>query len=319
MPDRIRIYDVIVVGAGPAGVAAAIYAERLGLKVLVLKSGVVLSQLLIAHSVENYPGFPKGIRGSSLISLFTSQAEILGVVFETAHVTKIKSVEEKLGSYYEIVSEKNNFYSHTVILATGASYKRLGIEQEDIFVGKGLSYCALCDGAFFKDKEIVLVGGGDTALEEALYLANIVKKVTIVHRRGMFRAVEYFQRKVFENKKIEVKFDCVLEKLNGRDFLESVTIRNNQDGVVTELPCAGLFIAIGFIPNTGFLKGFVDLDKGGFVKVDLSMKTSRQGVFSCGDCTNTTLNQVVTAAAEGAVATTAVKVYMDSIRGLEYF
>lgn len=299
--------DVIIIGAGPSGITAAIYAGRLGLKVLVLKSDSVLSQLLMAHSVENYPGFPKGISGRSLLSLFTLQAEALGVIFETAHISKIERIDEKAGSYYEIVSEKNNFYSRSIILATGASYKKLKIEGEERFTGKGLSYCAFCDGTFFKDKEIVLVGGGDTALEEALYLAGLAKKVTIIHRRNMFRAVEYLQDKVFKNSKIVIKFDSEVEKLNGKDFLESVTIRNNRDGVVSELACSGIFIAIGFVPNTGFLKGFVDLTDGGSVKVDLSMRTSRQGIFACGDCANTILNQVITAAAGGAVAAMAVK------------
>jgi len=301
-------YDVIIIGGGPAGLTAGIYASRARLKTLLVESFSVPCQAVTTDHIENYPGFPEGINGFELIEKFKKQAE----KFETEFiVSEVKSIKENKPGW-QVITDDKSYSSRAVIIASGASPKKLNIPGEDKFRGKGVSYCATCDGALFKDKEVVVIGGGDTALEEALFLTKFAKKVTVVHRRDALRGTKILQERAFSNKKIEFVWDAVISEITGVANVSAVKVKNVKTGAETGLLCGGVFIFVGYAPNTGFLKDALPLDESGYITTDDNCLTSKPGIFACGDCRKKLLKQVVTACGDGALAAFACQHYFES-------
>jgi len=289
------MYDIIIIGAGPAGLNAALYASRAGKKTLVLEKTFAGGQAATTYEVDNYIGVEK-CDGAALAMKMASQATSLGAKIKYEDVLDI-NIEEK-----RIKTQKNEYKSKAIILSMGANPKKLGLENEDKLRGRGVSYCATCDGNFFKEKIACVVGGGDTALEDAIYLSALCKKVYLIHRRNSFRAVSLLINKVEENSKIECIFDSTVEKINGDNIMESIVVKNVKTNEETKIDTNALFVAIGTSPNTDIVKDKITLDENGYIITDENMKTSADGVFAAGDIRQKTLRQIITAASDGAVA-----------------
>jgi thioredoxin reductase (NADPH) len=311
------IYDVIIIGSGPAGFTAGIYTCRSQSKTLLIECFTPSSQAVVADWIENYPGFPGGIEGFGLVERFKNQAKNFGLDFYTGKVDNIR-LEDNQEKIWQVKSEDKIFHSLAVILAVGAMPKQLGIEGEEAFRGKGVSYCAICDGAFFKDKDIVVVGGGNSAVSEALYLTRFARKVILVHRRNRLRAVPILAQRARENKKIELVWNSVITQVYGKDKVEGVSLKNVVDHAQSRLACSGVFVSVGLIPNTDFLSGLVKLDDGGYIVTDQAMQTSCAGIFACGDCRVKPLRQIITACGDGAIAGFSATEYIDRIKGQAY-
>jgi thioredoxin reductase (NADPH) len=302
-----KVWDVLIVGAGPAGLAAGIYAGRSELQTVIIDR-LPGGQLLITEEIENYPGFYEGITGFELSEKLRQHAEKFGAKLESGH-TVLEVTQD--GELFKVKSDYGEFSGKTLIWAAGSNPKKLGVPGESEFVGRGVSYCAVCDGAFFKDKVVAVVGGGDSALEEALYLTKFARKVYLIHRRDKFRAVRIIQQRVSKSDKIEPLLNKVVTSINGKDFVESLTLRDVISGQETELPVDGVFIFIGNEPNTAPIAHLVDTDPGGFVITDEEMRTKTPGLFAAGDVRSKPLRQVVTAAADGAVAAMSATKYLE--------
>ena len=301
------IYDVIVIGAGPAGLAAGIYGKRAGLDILILDtSSISGGQILNTYEIDNYPGMP-GISGTELAQAMRDHCEKLGVEFARGRVTSINEADGNK----ELVTKKGNFYSKTVIIATGASNTKLGCPGEEEFSGVGVSYCATCDGAFFKDKEVAVVGGGDVALEDAIYLARFCKKVYLIHRRDEFRGAALLQEQVKASDKIEIIYDTTVDSINGSDAVEYLLIKNKNTNEQTELKVQGVFIAVGSTPNTSSIQGLPETDERGYLVADETCVTSKPGIYAAGDVRAKQLKQVITATADGANAITSIERYLQ--------
>jgi len=300
-------YDVIIIGAGPAGLAAAVYTGRARLNTLVLEKGMPGGQILLTDFVENYPGFPEGIVPFQLMDNFRKHAEKFGAKIETDEAKKI----QKQDDLWYVLGNKGEYPARAVIIAAGSAYHKLGLPGEAELTGRGVSYCATCDGAFFKDQEVAVVGGGDNALTEALFLTKFCSKVKIIHRRDQFRAEKILHERIFANDKIEVLWDSVVEEISGTDRFESITIKNVKDNKTSKLKLDGLFVTIGMDPNSGFVKGLVDLDEGGQIRVRQNMATSQPGIFAAGDITNACPEQMATAVGTGVAAALAVDEYLS--------
>ncbi|MGN8860386.1 thioredoxin-disulfide reductase [Dorea longicatena] len=305
-----EIYDVIILGAGPAGLAAGLYAGRSRLNVLIIEKGQDGGQIAITDEIENYPGqIVEGESGPSLIARMTKQAEKFGAKRVS---DMIKEVELE-GDVKILKSEKNEYRAKNVIIATGAHARAIGCKGEGQFRGKGVSYCATCDANFFEDFEVYVVGGGDSAVEEAMYLTKFARKVTIIHRRNELRAAKSIQEKAFKNPKLFFMWDTVVEKLEGEDILQAMYVKNVKTGEVTKVEADpedgmfGLFGFIGTVPNTKIFEGVIDMDERGYIKTDADMHTNIPGVYAAGDVRVKSLRQVVTAAADGAIAAVQVE------------
>lgn len=292
------MYDVIIAGAGSAGLTAGIYAARAGLSAVIIEKVFAGGQIARAHVVENYPGFPDGIKGVDLALNLKAQAERMGAVIEDAEITGF----ELAGEEKKVIAGEKTYTAKAVILAMGAKFKSLGINSEKKLVGSGVSYCATCDGAFFKGKDVAVIGGGDTALEDSLYLANFANHIYVVHRRSELRAQDVLQHAAMSNSKISFVWDSEVETVLGKSFVEGVRVRNNKSQELTDISVSGVFIAIGTTPETENLKGQINIDGAGYIITDAAMRTSQPGVFAAGDIVAKPLRQVVTAAADGAVA-----------------
>lgn len=302
-------YDLIIIGGGPAGLTAGLYASRAKLKTLLIEKKAAGGQIATTEHIENYPGFAQG-SGQELVKIMEEQAAKFGTEFLAAGATAVDfSAQEKI-----ITTGKGEFRAPAVIIATGCSARRLEVPGEKELIGRGVSFCATCDGAFYEDLPVMVVGGGDAAVEEALYLTRFVEKVYLVHRRDALRATKIVQDRVFNNPKIEVVWNSVVEELQGDELLERVVVRNVKDGRKTEIAVNGIFIYIGFLPNTGFLAGQIRLNESGYVVTDDRMETSVPGVFAAGDCREKLLRQVVTATGDGATAAFAVEKYLENLR-----
>ena len=305
-----EIYDVIILGAGPAGLAAGLYDGRSRLNVLIIEKGQDGGQIAITDEIENYPGqIVEGESGPSLIARMTKQAEKFGAKRVS---DMIKEVELE-GDVKILKSEKNEYRAKNVIIATGAHARAIGCKGEGQFRGKGVSYCATCDANFFEDFEVYVVGGGDSAVEEAMYLTKFARKVTIIHRRNELRAAKSIQEKAFKNPKLFFMWDTVVEKLEGEDILQAMYVKNVKTGEVTKVEADpedgmfGLFGFIGTVPNTKIFEGVIDMDERGYIKTDADMHTNIPGVYAAGDVRVKSLRQVVTAAADGAIAAVQVE------------
>jgi thioredoxin reductase (NADPH) len=301
-------WDVVIVGAGPAGLAAAIYAGRARRSTLVLEKGIPGGQILLTDWVENYPGFPDGATPFALMQGFRAQAEKFGARIETGEVEAISGSE----GAWVLKGSGKDYTARAVIIATGSAYRRLGIEGEARLTGRGVSYCATCDGAFFVGRDVAMVGGGDNALKEALFLVKYCRKVTIIHRRDRFRGERIYQERVFASDKIEVLWDTVVAAANGGDKIESLDLCNIKTGNKLRLPVDGLFVSIGTEPQTAFVKGLLDLNEWGQVKVDLNMRSSVPGIFAAGDVSDACPKQIATAVGTGVHAALSVEEYLSS-------
>jgi thioredoxin reductase (NADPH) len=293
-----KMYDLIVIGSGPAGMAAAIYAKRAQLNFVILERTFAGGQIINTYEVENYPGI-KTLSGMDLSNMFREHVESLGASIDSDDVVSLNIS----GKVKKVITTKNTYETKTIILATGATWKKLGAEGEEKFTGRGVSYCATCDGAFYKDKEVVVVGGGDVAVEDAIYLARICKKVYLVHRRDELRAVKGLQERLFTNKNVEILWDSELDEIYGDEFVEGVTIYNNKSKDKTNIKIDGVFVAVGTIPNSQLLNGKVEMDDNNWVITDEWSMTNVKGVFAAGDVRKKVLKQVITAASDGAIAT----------------
>jgi thioredoxin reductase (NADPH) len=300
---------IIILGAGPAGLAAALYAARADLNPLVLTGMELGGQVSLTNTIENYPGFPEGISGSQLGELFQHQAERFGARFEFDSATSVDLRQKP----FIVKTYSKEYSADALILATGASPVKLNVVGEELLTGRGVSYCATCDGWFFKNKEVVVVGGGDSALEEGLFLTRFVNKVRIVHRRDAFRAGAVLQKRLADNEKIEVIFDSVVDKINGTDKVTSVDLRNVKTDVVTNLATDGIFVFIGHSPNTSLYKDQLKMDERGFLVIDDKMETSIPGVFAAGEVGDPVYKQVITSAGLGAAAAMQATKYLENL------
>ncbi len=297
------IYDLVIIGGGPAGVTAGIYAQRARLKTVLLEKLGVGGQIILSDLVENYPGFQE-INGFDLMQKFEAQAKALGLAIEDCEVTRVTDE----GEYKLVKTPDRDYMAKSVIIASGSKSRRLGVKGEEELIGKGISFCATCDGFFFRGKDIVLVGGGNSAITEALFLAKIVNKVYVVHRRSELRAEKILQERALGNPVIEFVWNSVVEEVVGHNVVEGVVLRNVETGECSELAVGGVFMYVGITPNTEFID--LEKDKNGFILTDRSLATSIPGIFAVGDCRQTELRQVATAVGDGALAVTSVERYL---------
>jgi thioredoxin reductase (NADPH) len=291
------INQVIIIGSGPAGLTAAIYAARAGLEPLVIEGYGAGGQLMITTDVENYPGFPDGVQGPDMMMMFRQQAERFGTRFITADVSRVDFSERP----FRVWVDNDEHVGNSIIVSTGASARWLGIDGETRLRGKGVSACATCDGFFFKDKPVVVIGGGDTAMEEALFLTRMCESVTVVHRRDEFRASAIMAERVLENPKISVVWNAAVVDVEGDNVVEGVRVEDVNTGEQSVIPAAAMFVAIGHQPNTELFEGILDADGEGYLITD-GTNTNVEGVFACGDVQDTVYRQAITAAGSGCMA-----------------
>lgn len=304
------MYDIVIIGGGAAGLSAAIYACRGGMKTLVLEELSCGGQINYTYDVDNYPGFYENPKGEELSNNFRKHAEKLGAQIVTEKVREIDGCDKEI----KIVKTRRNEYStNTVIFATGAEPRKLGVPGEDTFSGLGVSYCATCDGAFFRGQTTLVVGGGNTAFEDALYLSRFSPKVYLVHRSQKFRADRKLVEQAMNNGRIEIVTDSVVECIHGKDAVDSVTIKNVQTKRESTIETSAVFVAIGRVPKSELAGKYVFLTQDGFVRTDREMQTDVKGIFAAGDVRDTPLRQIVTAAADGAVAAVSAIRYINQL------
>ena len=299
------IYDVVILGCGPAGMTAAIYALRAGKTVLLIEEAAPGGQILFAHEVENFPAFRR-ISGAELSDRMFQQIMDLGAVIESDRVSKV----EKEDDIFHITTDYGKFEGRTLIVATGVKNRPLGVDREDALVGAGVSYCALCDGNFFKGRPVAVVGGGNTALQDALYLADLCSEVYLIHRRDSFRGEETRAQAVRSRDNIKLMLNSQVTALKGDRVVEGLTVRNNVTGEQTEIGCAAVFVAVGKVADSSFLGDLVPTDAG-YILADESCRTPCAGLFAAGDCRSKTVRQLTTAVADGSAAATAAIEYLN--------
>lgn len=303
-------YDIAIIGGGGAGLTAAIYAARGRRKTVVFEHKVTGGQIATTDIVENFPGFPEGINGFDLAQLFEQQAVKFGAEMKYEGVTSL-AIEPD--GRFRLAASSGEYVARAVIVTAGADYNKLGVPGEEELTGKGVSYCATCDGAFFSGKDVVVVGGGDAALDEGLFVTRYASSVTVVHRRDQLRASAVLQERAFANPKMSFAWDTVVESIEGTDGVEAALLRNVKTGETTRFPTAAVFIFIGQTPASQLLKGIVDLDTGGHAMVDLDMKTRTPGLFVAGDLRTKAARQLISAAGDGATASLSAEHYLDSL------
>lgn len=311
-----KIYDVIVLGAGPSGLTAGLYAGRSRLSTLIIEKGQDGGQIAITNEIENYPGQQlEGESGPSLIARMTEQAKKFGA----ERVSDVIKSVELTGDVKKLIGNKGEYLAKTVIIATGAFPRPIGCKNEAQYVGKGISFCATCDAAFFEDFEVYVVGGGDAAVEEAMYLTKFARKVTIIHRRDELRAAKSIQEKAFANPKLSFMWDTVVDEVGGDEILSKMVVKNTKTGELTTIEADeddgmfGLFGFIGLLPNSHLFEGVIDMENG-YIKTDADMHTNIPGVYAAGDIRVKSLRQVVTAAADGAIAAMQAEHYIANLK-----
>ena len=312
-------YETIIVGAGPAGLTAGIYLSRSRVKVLLLEKGLPGGQAILTEMIENYPGFPEGILGPDLMQRFEKQARGFGLEITNDTVLEIDQVDKEEETYFQVKTNTNIFQSKSIIIASGAQASQLGVPGENKFRGRGVSYCATCDGAFFRGKEIVVVGGGDAAIEESLFLTKFASKVHVVHRRGELRAAKILQERAFANPKINFIWHSIVREIQGNDQVEAVQLKNVTNEQEIIFPCQGVFIFTGYSPTHPSLGSLEDkiLNEKGYILTDECMMTAVEGLFACGDIRAKVLRQVITACGEGANAAFFAEKYLEYLSSME--
>ena len=307
------ITDLLIIGAGPGGLGAALYARRAGLDFMIVERNMAGGQIINTELVENYPGLKDKVSGFELAQSLADHCRSFGVeILEYHPVESIEAIShEASGKKYSFkcTGSKNVISARAIIIATGAKPDRLGVKGEAGLIGKGISFCATCDGALYRDKKVAVIGGGDTAVEEVLFLTNLVEKVYLIHRRDELRACDMLQCRAKENKKIEFIWSSTVEEFIGDDKLEAVMVKNKNDGSITRLDVAAVFEYVGLRPNSETIRDLVKTDEKGFIITDNTMKTSHEGIYAIGDVRDTPLRQVITAVADGAVASMQVDKY----------
>ena len=304
-----RTYQLIIIGGGPAGLSAGLYASRSKLDTLLIEKAGLGGQILNAEMVENYPGFPQGISGAELGALIAQQATKYGLPTAFAEVQGI----EIRGAEKIVSTSEGQYRAKALIIAAGSEYSKLGVPGEEEFLGRGISYCAMCDGAFFRDQVVVVVGGGNVALNDALFLTRFATKVIVIHRRDQLRATKILQERAFANPRINFLWDTVVESIIGDKLVRGIRLRNVKTGKGSSLEVSGVFAAVGLRPNTGYLKGLLTLDEGGFIPVNNQKETEVPGVFAAGDIRAGSIRQVVSAAGDGATAAIAAERFLSSV------
>jgi thioredoxin reductase (NADPH) len=307
-PREQEAVKTLIIGSGPAGSTAALYSARAELQPVVVMGTVPGGQAALTHTIENFPGFPDGIGGMELGELFQKQAERFGARFDADTVSSVDLSKRP----FSVITYAKEYLADSLVIATGARSNLLNVPGEKELTGKGTSYCATCDGWFFKGKPVVVVGGGDSALEESLFLTRFATSVTIIHRRDTFRAGAILQKRIASDEKIKVIYDSVVTSVNGSGAVESLTVRNVKTGQESNLPTKGLFIFIGHKPNTDIFSGQLDMDGNGYIKVDNLMRTSVPGVFAAGEAADPDFRQVITSAGMGAAAAIQLTKFLEN-------
>ena len=302
--------DLIILGGGPAGLTAGIYAARLGLNTLLIEKTLIGGSVSTIDRIENYPGFPEGISGIELAKHFEAQAKKFGLDIYFGTAVKVKNEKSKK----TVIIDGKVFTSKALIIATGTEPQKLGIPGEDKFRGRGVSYCAICDGPFYKDKRVAVVGGGNSAIEEAIFLTKFAKLVTVIHRRDELRADKVIELQAKSNPKIYFIWDSKIEEIKGVDKVSEIVLSNVKTGKKSTIECDGLFIYIGYSPNTAFLGGLLKLDEEGFITTDKNNMASIPGIFAAGDVRSKELRQVVTAVSDGAIAAVSARNYIEELK-----
>ncbi|MDN9012835.1 thioredoxin-disulfide reductase [Brevibacillus laterosporus] len=307
MSDQ-KIYDVIIAGAGPAGMTAAVYTSRANMSTLMLERGIPGGQMANTEDIENFPGFTS-ILGPDLSNKMFEHAQKFGAEYQYGDIKEIRDGNP----YKTVVAGDKEYKAKSIIVATGAEHRLLGAPGEKEFSGRGVSYCAVCDGAFFRNKELVVVGGGDSAVEEAIFLTRFATKVTIVHRRDEFRAQKIIQKRAFENEKIHVIWDTVVKEIRGDNVVTGVLLENVKTGEQTEYPTNGVFIYVGMDPLTEAVKNLGITNESGYIPTDELMRTKVEGIFAAGDVREKLLRQVVTATGDGSIAAQNAQIYVEEL------
>ncbi|MCF6094575.1 thioredoxin-disulfide reductase [Microaerobacter geothermalis] len=309
MSDAGKIYDVIIAGAGPAGMTAAVYTSRANLSTLMIERGIPGGQMANTEEVENYPGFDH-ILGPDLSNKMFEHAKKFGAEYAYGDIKKVVDGEE----YKTVITSNKEYKGKSVIVATGAEHRKLGVPGEKELSGRGVSYCAVCDGAFFKGKELVVVGGGDSAVEEAVYLTRFATKVTIIHRRDELRAQKILQKRAMENEKIDFIWNHVVKEIKGENKVEAVVIEDVKTGEQREFSCDGVFIYVGMDPLSEAVKDLGITNEAGYILTDDQMKTKVEGIFAAGDVREKLLRQIVTATGDGSIAAQSAQHYVESLK-----
>ncbi|MCX5680473.1 MAG: thioredoxin-disulfide reductase [Candidatus Omnitrophica bacterium] len=312
------IHEIVILGGGPAGLTAGLYAARARMDVILFEKAMPGGQILVTDRIENFPGFPEGVSGPDLAEWMTKQAAHFGLKTVMAEAKSIEPKKKQSGYFLVKLEDGSQIKTLSLIAATGAGWNRLGIPGEVELIGRGVSYCATCDGPLFRSKEVVVVGGGDTALEDGLFLAKFASKVTIVHRRDRLRATKILQERAEANPKIEMCLDSVATGIAGNSRVEAIKVKNLKTGVAKDIRCDGVFIFIGITPSSDIFKPIVKTDDKGYIIADDDMKTSCEGIFVCGDVRKKALRQVVTATGDGATAAVSAQNYVERLKGIEY-
>ncbi len=303
--------DVVIIGAGPAGLAAGVYTGRARLTTVILEKLIPGGQTLMTNWIENYPGFPAGIAPFELVENFRKQAERFGAVIETDEATALRPE----GDFWVVTGRAREYRTRAVIVATGGAYRKLGIPNEERLAGRGVSYCATCDGAFFRDELVAVVGGGDNALTEAIFLTKFASKLYVIHRRDRFRSIKILQERILTNPKVEVLWNSIVESAEGEARLEKVTVRNLKENRSYEMPLDGLFVSIGVDPHSAIVRGLVELNEWGEIKVKPGMGTSQRGIFAAGDVADACPKQVAVAVGAGVTAALSATAYLETLGG----
>jgi thioredoxin reductase (NADPH) len=302
-----EIYEVIIIGGGPGGLTAGLYTSRARLSTLLIESALFGGQMTTTELIENYPGFPQGVTGDELSRLMEGQAKRFGMETVTEEVVRV-SLE---GDMKVVQTYESTYRCKALIVSTGTEYRKLGVPGEKEFAGKGVSYCATCDGAFFRDSQIVVVGGGDSALTEALFLTKFAKELTIIHRRDALRGTKIYQERALANPKIKFLWNSIVQEIKGDSMVRSIIVKNVKTGEIKEFETEGAFLFVGLVPRTQFLKGIVQMDEGGYVLTNEHCETSAKGIFAVGDCRKKLLRQIATAVGDGATAAFAAEKFLE--------
>ena len=304
---KTEIYEVIIIGGGPGGLTAGLYTSRARLSTLLIESALFGGQMTTTELIENYPGFPQGVTGDELSRRMEEQAKRFGMETVPQEVVKV-SLE---GDMKVVQTYESTYRCDALIISTGTEYRKLGVPGEKEFAGKGVSYCATCDGAFFRDSQIVVVGGGDSALTEALFLTKFAKELTIIHRRDALRGTKIYQERALANPKIKFLWNSIVQEIKGDSMVRSIIVKNVKTGEIREFETEGAFLFVGLVPRTQFLKGIVQMDEGGYILTNEHCETSAKGIFAVGDCRKKLLRQIATAVGDGATAAFAAEKFLE--------